>query len=181
MIKNIDELKLEWTYYPSKLLYNKCKTIDEEDFELSLEIGSKMKTMLAEQNGLGLAANQAGLDICMAIVAFPDENGDYRVLKTLINPEIVFESPKKINSEEGCLSFPELFVEIERPYEIVVRAQLEDKGMMNIQARGLLARILCHEIDHLNGITMPDRLTPINREIIQPQLDKIEEEFGSEE
>lgn len=179
-IKNIDDLKLKWNYYPSKLLFQKTEPVADEDIPLAVKIGEKMKEMLMVDGGLGLAANQAGLDISIAIVAFPNDKNEYVNLQTLINPEIIFESPKTVIDAEGCLSFPELFSQVERPYEVIVRANLEGKGMTTFQARGLLARILCHEIDHLNGITIEDRLCPLEKEIAQPFLDRFREKYGEE-
>ncbi len=169
--------QLRWTYWPSPLLKKKCRKV--EDFEKGLAIGEKVKEMLREKGGLGLAANQVGLDLCLAVVAFKDEQGEYTNLRTLINPEIVFESPDTEVVEEGCLSFPDLYIDVERPLEIVVRGYLEGSGMASMRLRDFQARIFCHEIDHLFGKPFIERIDPIKREMIQSELDRIEREYGS--
>ena len=167
---------MEWTYYPSPLLKETCKKV--EDIEEALRIGNEMKKILLEKGGVGLAANQVGIDLCMAIVAFEDKVGEYTIFKTLINPKIVSESPEKELSEEGCLSFPELYIDVVRPKKIEVSGYLEGSGHTTMKLKGFQARIFCHEIDHLYGISFVDRLDNIHREMIQGELDKIEKEYS---
>jgi peptide deformylase len=164
-------MDLHFTYYPDPLLENKCREV--EDIKEALEIGNHMKEMCLEHGGVGLAANQAGIDLCMAIVAFPDDSDEFRDLRVVINPKIIFESPEKELGKEGCLSFPGLYLNIERSTEIVVQAYIEGKGYNTFRVDGFLARIFCHEVDHLNGTSFYKRLPPIEHEMIKPRLDEI--------
>jgi peptide deformylase len=170
-------MKLEFVYYPSPLLEKKCKRAD--DIEYALSLGKEMKEYLLQHGGLGLAANQVGHDLALAIIMFPNDKGEFNTPLIMINPEIIFESPEKKCSEEGCLSFPDLWTDVERPVEIVVKCYLEERGNATIRATGLLARIICHETDHLNGVRFIDRLTPIQKEIISGDLSKLRNKFGN--
>jgi len=126
-------------------------------------------------NGAGLAANQIGLKYRLAVILIPEEkkDGEQKYKRfVIINPEIV-SSDGKILQEEGCLSFPGLFVEIERAQNIVVR-YINEKGLpMQVHAKGLLAKALQHEIDHLDGKVFIDRADPALKPEIKKELKKL--------
>lgn len=131
--------------YPSKVLRQKAKKITDP---LDLEVQKLIKNMaetLRVANGMGLAAPQVGKLMRLCIIE--NENNLY----VLVNPKITAKSKKRIILEEGCLSFPKKFLKIERPEEVKVRF-LDEKGkQVKIKARGLFARAIQHEIDHLDG------------------------------
>ncbi|MDP2909755.1 MAG: peptide deformylase [bacterium] len=130
--------------------------IDEEIHRLILN----MEETIKEKQGVGLAAPQIGV-LKKAIVVETDP----RTQKTiaLINPKIVKKSKEKSSYTEGCLSFPDIFLEIRRPRQVTVKGQDMNGRKIEIKADGLLARVLQHEIDHLNGIVFLDRLRLLER------------------
>lgn len=136
--------------YGDSILRKKTKPIENVDDEIRKLAGFMIRAMY-ENNGVGLAANQIGLDIQMAVV----DTGDGA--QVLINPKII-ESQGETIDEEGCLSLPGVFFKIKRPEYVEVEA-LDNYGRMKkIKAQGLEARAICHEVDHLNGKLIIDRI-----------------------
>ncbi|HHF53088.1 MAG TPA: peptide deformylase [candidate division WOR-3 bacterium] len=139
------------------------KEVTEELIELRQDL---IDTML-EANGLGLAANQIGV-LKKVVVINVEEIGVGKGIKVLVNPVVIFVEGTQ-NGEEGCLSIPGLYAELERPYFVKVEA-LEFKGKklkpVTIEAEALYARALLHEIDHLNGILFVDRMEKERRRIL---------------
>jgi peptide deformylase len=141
-----------------------------------------------EANGLGLAATQVGdlrrvITIDISDVTEPNAEGetestlhptspDLPKTLALINPEIVSEEGKWF-MEEGCLSLPHLRGEVERAEKIHVRFHNADFKEQELSADGLLARVLLHELDHLNGILFVDRISKTKRSMLLPKLRKI--------
>ena len=145
------ETKLKIIKYPDDFLRKKTKEVENlKDPKIGQLIFGMVKTMEAEK-GIGLAAPQVGssLRICVARVD--------NVVYVLINPKIKSYSRKKEIYEEGCLSFPGKFFPIERPVKVKIKAFDASGKKMKIKAEGLLARVLQHEIDHLDGILVIDR------------------------
>lgn len=150
---------------------NRVENIDEEILKL---INDMFETMdFAE--GIGLAANQVGKSISLLIVGdIYDENEKLiHPRKAYINPEILSFSDEVEEFNEGCLSVPELRENVVRPSEIELKFIDVDGRERKINANGLLARVLQHEIDHLNGILFFERISPIRRTLIQNKLKKI--------
>jgi peptide deformylase len=110
----------------------------------------RLTQIMREAKGLGLAANQVGIPIGLAVVEVDGE------VTPLIDPEITAVKGEEC-VEEGCLSLPRLYGEVARPAEVVVRARDLSGGRIRLRAEGLLARALCHEIDHLNGRLFVDQ------------------------
>lgn len=140
----------------------KCAPISEIDDAL-LRLASDMHETLEEAEGVGLAAPQVGVLQRMVAIHMPEDylgegNDDLRI--TLINPEIVKAGGQNCDIE-GCLSFPDLWGEVRRYTSLIVRAQDDQGRNIKIRARGALARILQHEIDHLDGILYFDRMDDI--------------------
>lgn len=117
---------------------------------------SRMAQLMYKTKGVGLAAQQAGID--KSITVIDAGTGIYK----LINPKIVSRSGSE-SMEEGCLSIPGIFVKVKRAGSVVVEALDEYGQPLEIKARGLLARALQHEIDHLNGKLIIDHLDLFNR------------------
>ena len=109
--------------------------------------------------GIGLAAPQVGRTERIAVI---DVEGGSQPI-ALVNPEIVSSSSATDKSEEGCLSIPDVFADVERPSDVVVRALDRDGRAIEIQATALLARCLQHEIDHLHGKLFLDYLSVLKR------------------
>jgi peptide deformylase len=126
-------------------------------------------TMYAEE-GVGLAAPQVGVG--QRVIVVDDHEDDSQPL-ALINPEIVEFSDDLDRAEEGCLSIPGLREIVERPFAVTVRALDRDGVPMEIEAEGLLARILQHEVDHLDGILFLDRVSPLKRKMLLARWQKV--------
>jgi peptide deformylase len=127
--------------------------------------------------GVGLAANQAGVSLRVAVIRIPPKEGP-GVQVVLVNPEIVSGSGRQ-TGEEGCLSFPGLFLKIKRFEKVKVRS-LNERGLpVEINADGFLARALQHEIDHLDGKVFVQRLSLVARLRLKPRLARLKKELRS--
>ena len=119
-----------------------------------------MFATLMDANGVGLAAPQVGVYKRLVVIYLPagyDDEDDPEISLTLVNPEIQRAGGREVDAE-GCLSFPDLYGDVQRYASVTVRAQDIDGNTLKIKARGLLARVLQHEIDHLDGILYFDRM-----------------------
>lgn len=138
-------------------------------------------SMYAE-NGLGIAALQLGDPRRMFIVE-PKLAGraaeDPPV--AFLNPQIVWTSEETQDSEEGCLSFPEIYIKVKRPLRAKVRAMSLEGEMFELEGEGLLARCLLHEHDHLTGKLLVDFVGPLKRQMIKKKLQKAKGEVADAE
>jgi peptide deformylase len=134
------------------------------------------KTMEAN-GGVGLAANQAGVSLRVAVIRIPPKEGP-GVQLVLVNPEIVRGEGSQ-TGEEGCLSFPGLFLRVKRFEKIRVRSFNERGLPVEINADGFLARALQHEIDHLDGKVFVQRLSLVARLRLKPRLARLKKEWRS--
>lgn len=158
--------------YPDPVLRSKTAPVKQIDESLQRLIDDMAETMHAAP-GVGLAANQVGVPLRLAVIDVSprDEKGRRNSLVVIINPEIV-ASEGTVVEEEGCLSIPELAEKVKRSAKVVVRAQDRTGRPIEIRAEGLLAKALQHEIDHLNGLLFIDRLSPLKKSIIRRKLKK---------
>lgn len=111
-----------------------------------------MTETMHEAKGVGLAASQVGVNLRLCLIEVEEK------LYVLVNPKITAKSRKKILSDEGCLSFPGIFLPISRAAQVQVRYLDQTGTAQKIKADGLLARALQHEIDHLDGVLFIDRI-----------------------
>jgi len=119
------------------------------------ELAQTLVESMLHHRGVGLSANQIGInERAFAMVS------DIETMQVIVvfNPKIIKEYNKKETMEEGCLSYPETFLQIERPYSIVVKFEDEDKKVHKIKMEGLMARIFLHEYDHMEGINFTQRV-----------------------
>ena len=126
-------------------------------------------TMYAEE-GVGLAAPQVGVSERIIVI---DPQQDELPAFALINPEIVEVSKETEKGEEGCLSIPGLRELVERSYRVVVRGLTPEGQRRELDVEGLPARILQHEIDHLDGILFIDRVSPLKRKMLLAKWQKV--------
>lgn len=133
-----------------KTLKKKAKRVDKIDDTIRNISASMVNTMLAA-NGVGLSGNQVGI-LKRIIVVLVDEEP-----KVMINPEIIFESEEIVRDSEGCLSFPNEFYDISRPSKVTVKYRNLSGHPMLETYEELTARIIQHEIDHLQGIVFTER------------------------
>jgi peptide deformylase len=131
------------------------------------QIAEDMVDTMYDEAGIGLAAPQVGIALRLMVVG--DERG--RDPRALVNPSIV-ESGGEVTAEEGCLSIPGVFADVTRNEWVLVDAQDLDGKPVSWRARGLLARVLQHEIDHLDGILFIDRLDPVARDRVKRRIKK---------
>lgn len=137
------------------------------------ELVSDLVDTLKKAKGLGLAASQIGVAQRLFIVDLSVVDID-ETLKVFIDPEII-ETSGEIEMEEGCLSFPELYLKITRPERVRVRATGLDGNRFEMAVEGMVARAILHEFDHTLGKLFIDRLTPLAKTMIKGRLRKLAE------
>lgn len=123
------------------------------------ELIAQMFITLEKSNGIGLAAPQVGKNIRLFIVQLEEDEG-----MVFINPEIIKTSDEQCSMEEGCLSIPKVYEKVVRPKGVTVQYMDVNGRKQLIQATGLLARVIQHEYDHLNGVLFVDRLDEVLKE-----------------
>lgn len=161
---------LEIKKYPEKALKEKAAPVEGINDEILRLIDDMVETMYAAP-GIGLAAPQVGVSKRVIIVDVSLREEEKTPLIVLINPEIItYES--EIDSEEGCLSIPGYITRVKRAERVLVRGFDREGNPVEIEANGLLSRALQHEIDHLDGILIIDRISSIKREFFKKRFQK---------
>lgn len=148
---------------PDEVLRRKARKVTVFDADLQKLIDDMVETM-RQAPGVGLAAPQVGVSERLIVVEYAENEEDEDAPKKLFvvaNPEIVKVSTETEKGIEGCLSIPGLVGEVERPLQVVIRGQNRRGQPVRIKAKGWLARIFQHEIDHLEGILFTDRATRV--------------------
>lgn len=158
--------------FPDPVLRKKTSVVGAIDGDVCRLIDDMVETMHAAP-GVGLAANQVGVPLQVAVIDLGDHEGEdkKRPLVVLINPEVL-SLEGAIVAEEGCLSVPDFTEKVKRAAWIKVRAKDRAGKTFELEADGLMAKALQHEIDHLNGILFIDRLSPIKKSIFRRRLKK---------
>ena len=144
--------------YPSDILSQKLQPVENFDSDLKYIVRDMFETMYA-YNGIGLAANQVGINKRIVVVDVSSKEERKVLPIALINPQIVNYSKKKQVAEEGCLSFQGFFEKVVRSLSVEVEYYDINGKRQRIIAEGLLARVLQHEIDHVNGIVFVKRMS----------------------
>jgi peptide deformylase len=155
--------------WPSEVLRKKAAPVDRVDEDLHRLIDDMVETMYAAP-GIGLAAPQVGVSKRLIVVDL-SSGMEKDQLIVLVNPELV-SAEGEVVSEEGCLSLPELSVKICRAGKVVVRGLDPEGRSVEVLGEDLLARALQHELDHLDGLLLIDRVNPLRREIAKKKLKK---------
>jgi len=171
--------KLTLQVYPQPILKEKMPEIEEINDDLVTHINQMFEIMYANK-GIGLAANQAGWKARVVIMNLSGnrENEDEELV--LINPEIIQWDKETYLDEEGCLSFPGVKAEVERKKTLTFKAiDLQGREMI-YSADELFARCIQHEMDHLNGITFVEKLTPLQRAQVGDQLKILEDNYKNQ-
>jgi peptide deformylase len=165
---------LEIIYYPHPTLRHKSKPIQRVDAELR-RIVREMFDLMYEAKGVGLAANQVDLPMRMFVVNLesnPDEGQEH----VFINP-VVSRSKGSDEKEEGCLSLPGLYGQVKRPQKITLNAYDLGGNELELNLDDLFARVVQHELDHLDGVLFVDRLSTTGELAAQEKLEEFEIEF----
>lgn len=161
--------------YGDPILRQKLKPVDFDSLKPRLpQLLQDMEETCLAVRGVGLAANQIGLDLRMALILIPESDKKNAPLKrvVIINPEIV-DKRGEIIEEEGCLSMPGLWVEVPRATDVTIRFLDETGQERKVRARGLLAKAFQHEMDHLDGHLFIDHADPALKPAIKKELKKL--------
>ena len=161
---------------PDPILREKSKTLETVNDEIRKLLDDMLETMYAAP-GIGLAAVQVGL-LKRLIVIDISKDKDKKDPLFLINPEIISRSKKTSIYEEGCLSLPGHFAEIERPAECLIKFLDYNGKEKELSANGLLSTCIQHEVDHLNGILFIDYLSKLKKDMIIKKLIKQKKELN---
>lgn len=159
--------------YPDPRLHRIAKPVTVFDARLKRLVADMAETMY-DAPGVGLAASQVDVHEQVIVIDVSDAHNDLRVF---VNPEIVWASEERQTYEEGCLSVPGIYDGVERPSQVRVRAQDAGGQPFELEAEGLLAVCIQHEIDHLKGKVFVEYLSPLKRNRIKTKLLKEEREM----
>ena len=150
--------------HPDPILRAKARPVAEGDADLVRALAPRMLATMYKAPGIGLAAPQVGEKLRLVVIDLqPDDTPSPMVL---VNPEIVAASEERAVREEGCLSIPGQYADVERPARVKVRWRELDGTRREMEADDLLATCLQHEIDHLDGVMFTDRLSPLKRNML---------------
>lgn len=153
--------------FPDERLRTVAKPVEEVNDEIKQLVSDMFETM-KDENGIGLAATQVNRHVQVVVMDVSEDQSEPRVF---INPEIIRKDGVTI-SEEGCLSVPGNYAKVERAESITVKALDADGKTFELDAEGLLAICIQHELDHLKGKLFIDYLSPLKRQRIRKKLEK---------
>lgn len=155
---------------PDPVLRQRSTPVERVDQDIR-KLTSDMLATMYDAPGIGLAAIQVGIPLRMLVIDLSKE-GEARQPLVFINPEIVRSSDERSVYEEGCLSIPDYYAEVERPAAVTVKS-LDAEGREQLtEAEGLLATCLQHEIDHLDGVLFIDHISRLKREMVIKKFTK---------
>ncbi len=159
--------------YPDPRLHKVAKPVTIFDERLIKLVADMAQTMYAAP-GIGLAASQVDVHEQIIVIDTSETRNDLRIF---INPEIVWASPEKKFCQEGCLSVPGIYDDVERPAQVKVRALDVEGKQFELTADGMMAVCIQHEIDHLKGFVFVEYLSPLKRNRIKNKMLKEEREM----
>ncbi|HLG94528.1 MAG TPA: peptide deformylase [candidate division Zixibacteria bacterium] len=162
---------LEIRKYSDPVLRQKAQTVNVFDEKLA-RLAADMTATMEAASGVGLAGNQVGVleRIFVADTASFELSGKKIAV---VNPEIVFRSSEEAVEEEGCLSIPGVYAEVRRPKRIKLAGWNLKGEKMELDAEDMIARVFCHETDHLNGVLFIDHLTALERDLLKGKLSEL--------
>lgn len=167
------------TFYPDPVLRLTAKKINAVTPEIRQLAADMLQTMY-DANGIGLAAPQVSMSIRLVVIHIPGAEGTKKPIY-LVNPVITAKSKEQCVIEEGCLSLPGISAKIKRPEFVDVSATDLDGTPFTIEAEGMLARCLQHEMDHLDGILFTDKASLAAKLSLRGELAELEEKFRTGE
>jgi len=162
--------------YPDPILRRGGKRVTRFDQELA-DTAAQMFAAMYEEGGVGLAAPQVALELKLLVLNPKGDASDKTGELVLVNPVITSRKGWAFG-EEGCLSFPDIHAEVERSVKISLTYQDLAGQERTLQAEDWLARIIQHEMDHLDGVLFTDRLTPADKLRVRPKLAELEQRFA---
>lgn len=173
-------MKLDLAYYGDPILRKKGLPVEKIDDELKQFIKDMEETMFAT-DGIGLAAPQVKRSIRLFMINVPekDENDQEIIKKTIvfINPRIFNISADCWLEQEGCLSIPKVYEDVERPVSVSVEAMDEEGNLFTRDFTGWEAKAVLHENDHINGVLFIDRVQGKARKALEPQLNEVKRRY----
>lgn len=171
---------LRVTKYGEDILRQKLKPVDFETIKPILpKLLQDMEETCLAVRGVGLAANQIGLEYRLAVILIPESDEENAPLKryVIINPEIVSMRGEKLE-EEGCLSLPGLWAEVKRATDVTLK-YIDENGKEQVKrARGLLAKAFQHEVDHLDGKLFIDLVNPTLKPEVKKAIKKLRKDWN---
>ena len=165
---------MKLVYYPNEILNREVKDVDLKNPGFDpVELKKEMVELMLASGGIGLSANQVGLDAKVFVM------GDSMSNSTMcINPTVLQYTEETVSDIEGCLSFPNIFVKIKRPKEILVQYWNENLEECKVKIEGYSAKCYLHELDHLLGITFKDRASKLKWDMAQKKARKYEKQHA---
>ncbi|MEX1351122.1 MAG: peptide deformylase [Desulfobacterales bacterium] len=165
-----DMSKFNILTYPDIFLSQPTQPLDNIDGKVQ-EMIDKMALTMYDAPGIGLAAIQVGWDKSVLIYDISPRD-ESRSLQVLINPKVITQEGEILSENEGCLSVPEFRADVKRAASITVEGHDRDGNPMKIDAEGILAIVLQHEIDHLNGTLFIERISSLKRQMYKRRVKK---------
>ena len=160
--------------YPNEFLEREVKDVDLENPGFDpVELKKEMVEFMIANNGIGLSANQIGLDAKVFVMGDSVENSTM-----CINPTVLQYTSDTQDDIEGCLSFPNVFVKIKRPKEILAKYWNENLEECTVKIEGYSAKCYLHELDHLLGITFKDRASKLKWDMAAKKARKLEKQLA---
>lgn len=161
---------------PDPVLKQTAQVVEKFDDNVRLQMDRMLQTMY-DAPGIGLAANQVGLLNRVLVMDLADvKEGEEPTPICMANPQIIYESEQMSVMEEGCLSIPQQYAEVERPAIVRVKYLDYNGQEAELEAEGLLSHCVQHEIDHLNGVLFIDYLSSLKRNMIMKKIDKLKKQ-----
>ncbi|TPL06793.1 peptide deformylase [Mesorhizobium sp. B2-4-14] len=156
---------------PDPILRQVSKPVERVDAPLQ-KLADDMLATMYDAPGIGLAAIQVGEPLRMLVIDLAKED-ETPAPHVFINPEILDSADQRSVYEEGCLSIPDYYAEVERPASVRVKYLDRDGKLQEIEAEGLMATCLQHEIDHLNGVLFIDHISKLKRDMVVKKFKKL--------
>lgn len=172
---DIDVERCQITHYPAEVLGRRAEPVEKIDDSIR-QLIEKMTNIMLENKGVGLAAPQVGVPLRLFIISL---DGSRESVKVYINPAVT-PIGELDSTEEGCLSVPGVYTKIRRYKKCEVTASDLDGSEFTEEAEGIYAKALQHENDHINGLTIADRMSSAAKIVHRKQLKKLAEEQGHE-
>jgi peptide deformylase len=161
-------------FHPDEFLSKQVKAVDLENPGFDpVELKKEMTELMLASNGIGLSANQVGLDAQVFVMGDSVENSTI-----CINPTVLQYTEETVDDVEGCLSFPNIFVKIKRPKEILAEWYDENLEKQTVKIEGYSAKCYLHELDHLLGITFKDRASKLKWNMAEKKARKLEKQIA---
>ena len=155
--------------YPNEFLNKQVKAVDLDNPGFDpVELKKEMTELMLASNGIGLSANQVGLDAQVFVMGDSVENSTL-----CINPTVLQYTEETVDDIEGCLSFPNIYVKIKRPKEILAEWYNEKLEKQTVKIEGYSAKCYLHELDHLLGITFKDRASKLKWNMAEKKARKL--------